>query len=170
MLGTTFIIPSMHFTCRGTITRWTVAGEIVEVVNDRTRDQDMYPKLQIWRQQRLNEYSTRPALEIPLLTCNGDRVTGTNNIYECFLSPGVDVQPNDVLGLYLTKADPMRMFSSFSVYIDSTSLRLMRIYSTSGTPTMLSIDNMNVGDFEVEEGLPLVALQVVTSNGITLNY
>lgn len=151
MKGTTFIVPSMRFTCNGTITRWIIAGEIVEAEINNGRAKDRYPKLQIWRLQSSSGYYTTAEIS---LECDRGRMTFANNIHECLLSSGVDVQPNDVLGLYLAEVEHI---TSFSVYFDSNSSNPhTTVYYISGMQTELSIDNIGVSQL----GLPLIALQV----------
>lgn len=149
----------MSFTCLGTITKWRVAGELVQA-----RNRDPPPQLQIWRQQQ-DENGYFNAHSISLLECEEGMVPGmvpgNQNVYECDLSPGVAVEPGDILGIFLTRMHPQEMDSRFSVYFDNNAV----------TPPRLTTHEVRFPQTSFPFGgsttqtLPLVALQVMPVYG-----
>ena len=98
----TRLIPSMRFTCNGTIAGFTVTG-----VDRNAGDQD--PKIQVWRENKsqCGSYQKR-ASEIIVHASSCETLTPLQSqmqvgIFHCALYPElrVDVQCGDVLGIEL---------------------------------------------------------------------
>ena len=165
--GLNLVIPGMRFTCSGTVIGWRVAGEIQD---GRNRSRDAYPRLQIWRQEESStDYYTSDELEIQLLNRNRRRVSNSNNVYDCDLSGSerVEVQPGDILGVYLSRTH--MNFGRFAVYLDTSS-------TSPPLPTTFSAIDIQTsypfGDVDVQQAnrLPLVSLRVEQNGKAYYNY
>ena len=131
----TRIIPSLTFTCSGTVTGWRAAGEFRTEGNAETNS-----VLSIWR-ERSNESSTYDRTDgIELGRCGSEDpaslVLGMSGIYECTLPPNgrVSVQPGDVVGIEL----PADNRANFRLYFDNTN-NAPRNYVFSGNGSTYSL-------------------------------
>ena len=149
----TYLMPSLTFTCHGNITRWRVGG--------RGGASTRSSRLQVWRPQLTDNSSYALVAMIPLPSCNGEGATAiASDVYECELQVGVEVEPGDVLGMYLFS----RRLQQFRVYFDprGTLQPATPTYIQSDDPTVFSVEG------EPELLLPLVALQVQPTGNANL--
>ena len=152
--GRNFVIPGMSFTCNGTITKWTVAGDVVEGTRDTTP-----ARLQIWRQLSSNSYST--VEEFPLLECMSRWVQVATNVYQCTSTQGVSIQANDILGIYLSSSHTK--YDQFAVYFhtSSTDPPVLTTHSVTGIQSAYPFAG---GITDPTPALPLVAFEI-SNNG-----
>ena len=92
------VIPEMNFTCNGTITGYTFAGQM-----DRGQQN---PMIQIWRQnfsQPDEYYQTGADIVINEVFCKGGFTEVFARVFHCNLTETAqrEVQPGDILGLEL---------------------------------------------------------------------
>ena len=92
------VIPEMNFTCNGTITGYTFAGEM--------EDGDQNPMIQIWRQNHSQPgvyYRTGADIVMNKVLCEGGFTQVFAGVFHCNLSETArrPLQPGDVLGLEL---------------------------------------------------------------------
>ena len=112
----TRLIPSMKFSCRGTIVGYTVTGR-----NRNNGVQD--PKIQVWRQNRAqceSYYKPVPDIVVNETVCDmRERLESVQPAvtYHCTLNEAarVFVQPGDILGLEL----PPTNDDDFEIYFTS---------------------------------------------------
>ena len=85
------IIPMINFTCSGSINKWTVAAEW-----NGGRMHVNFPQLEIWRIQSAgsNVYNRMGS------THPGGAVENDSEIYEFVVSPPLQFQPGDILGIF----------------------------------------------------------------------
>ena len=102
-----WIMPSISFTCNGSVTKWIVGALWDNTGNDRTR-----PELQIWRMA-----STQPNTYFKvggtLLSVNEEM----DEVYEVSPTDPLELQSGDILGLYQPQASQTRLI----VYFDTNS-------------------------------------------------
>ena len=92
------VIPEMNFTCNGTITGFTFAGEM--------KDGDQNPMIQIWRQNCSQPgvyYRTGADIAINEVLCVGGFIQVFAGVFHCNVTEDArqKVRPGDVLGLEL---------------------------------------------------------------------
>ena len=90
------IIPSVEFTCSGTLTGWRF---VAQRINGRGRDS--YPELQMWRPQT----SSSQVYDIVSSVRVSPQSTSQSNVYTHTLGSPISYQAGDVLGLYHPSAD-----------------------------------------------------------------
>ncbi len=103
------LFPSMRITCNGMLVGLSVAGE--------TRFGGDYSILQIWRltgstsneYERINEYT------FPNVGCTQQ----PNNVWQCTVSPSIDVEVGDIIGINLPRNSNGQ--SAFGIYFTSPS-------------------------------------------------
>ncbi|XP_064396494.1 RAF proto-oncogene serine/threonine-protein kinase-like isoform X2 [Halichondria panicea] len=115
------LFPSMRITCNGMLVGLSVAGET------RKKGKN-YPILQIWRptSSTSNDYIS----EYPFpIGCT--QLDLPNNVWQCTISPSIDVEMGDIIGINLPRN---RMNSAFRIYFTSqTSFTSYILGSTSDT-------------------------------------
>ena len=137
------IIPGIKFTCTGALTKWIIGAR-------RTLTQPTnHPQLQIWRQRQgsSNTYDRTTFSDITALNTTDDL-----NVYEYIPNPPLQLQANDILGLY----QPHRNNTQVVMY-----------YQTGSGPRNFARFNQNspvTSGFTtgngVDNNLPLVAIKV----------
>ena len=161
--GSTYIIPGMTFTCSGLITRWTAGG----VIDDNKFDAN--PRLQIWREMSPSSSTYNIVTEISLLSCNGGNiqdVTVDNNLYTCNLNDVVPVQPGDILGVHLSRVH--QNYDRFAVFFSTNNAMLQTVYAYGGARS--SFSSVSPGTDNIEQSLPLIALDVASNGNYDLLY
>jgi len=142
------IIPSIKFTCTGTLTKWIIGAQRQQGTN--------LPQLQIWRlrQRSSNTYDRTTFSDITALNDTDDL-----NVYEYIPNPPLQFQTTDILGLY----QPHIRNSQVVVY-----------YQSGGGPRNFRRSNQNSpssmgfrASGERDNDLPLVTVNV---NGKLNNY
>ena len=99
------VIPEMNFTCNGTITGFTFAGEMQQ-------DGDQNPMIQIWRQNCSQPgvyYRTGADITINEVLCVGGFTEVFDGVFHCNLTENArrTVRSGDVLGLELLHGGKM---------------------------------------------------------------
>lgn len=140
--GEQWIIPSINFTSKGELLRWTFAAEW----GAGTR----LPEIQIWRSsaEGSGHYSRVQSLgeTIPLQT-------GDLNVYNSILHPPLSFQPGDILGLYLPPQD--------SSQLDILFMELEEPTTTGYTiDVALQVEQVDLSHSQIqrEHMLPLIAI------------
>ncbi len=99
------LFPSMRITCNGTLEGLSVAGE--------TQTKTGNPILQIWRPTSPTSYMKISEYEFPPIGCTQP----TNNVWQCTVSPSINVEEGDIIGISL----PGLQKSAFGIYFTSPS-------------------------------------------------
>ena len=136
------LIPSINFTCNGTITRW--------VIGARWQGQlPAYTELQIWRKISDNTYIKVAGTSIIVGTSNNSEV------YEYPLQNTLDFQEGDIIGYF----QPIRNRSELDLYLEDSG-RINTYHQNLG---INNLNPPNTGDiFSLESALrdtryPLIA-------------
>ncbi len=134
------LFPSMRITCNGVLVGLSVAGE-------STGNNDS-PILQIWRltgstsndYERISEY-TFPigCTQLP------------NNVWQCTVSPSIDVEVGDIIGIILPRS---RQSSAFRIYFTPLSS------STSYTLDSTSASTFSVPGSTTASAQPVLTLDI----------
>ena len=138
------LFPSMRITCNGMLVGLSVAGE--------TRNGGAYPILQIWRPTgpTSNDYERISEYTFPI------GCTQTNNVWQCTVSPSIDVEVGDIIGINLPPnsngKSAFRIYftppSSFTSYIlDNTSVSTFSVpgSTTASDQPVLTLDIQEQG-------------------------
>ena len=103
----------MRFSCRGTITGFTVGG--------RSRNGDQDPKIQVWRENKAQcGFYSKPVPDITISensnVCSNVTTLQESRIFHCTLrtSAHVSVLPGDILGIELPPTNDDRFELYFS--------------------------------------------------------
>ncbi len=112
----------MRITCNGMLVGLSVAGE--------TRNGGDYPILQIWRPtgpmsndyEKISEYM----YTFPNVGC-----TQTNNVWQCTVSPSIDVEVGDIIGINLPRNH--MNFAAFGIYFTPSSFTSYILGSTTAS-------------------------------------
>ena len=87
------IIPGIHFTCTGMLTKWTIGAQ--KTLTQTTN----HLQLQIWRQRRFMS-NTFDRINFSDITDLNINATDDLNVYEYIPNPPLQFQTNDFLGLF----------------------------------------------------------------------
>ena len=126
----------MRITCNGMLVGLSVAGE--------TRDGGDYPILQIWRPTgpTSNDYERISEYTFPI------GCTQTNNVRQCTVSPSIDVEVGDIIGIILPRN---RQSSAFWIY-----------FASSSSSTSYTLDSTSASTFSVPGSTTASAQSVLT--------
>ncbi len=117
------LFPSMRITCNGMLVGLSVAGE--------TRNGGDSPILQIWRLtgSTSNEYERISEYTFPI-GCT--QLPDYDNIWQCTISPSIDVEVGDIIGIILPRN---RQSSAFGIYFTSQSSSTSYILGSTSAST-----------------------------------
>ena len=156
----TRIIPSLTFTCSGTVTHWRAAGEFRNGGNANS-------VLSIWR-ERSGGSGTYDRIDgIELGICGSEdptpSVAGMSGVYECTLPQNdrVSVQSRDVIGIEL----PGENQADFRLYFDDTN-NAPTNYVFSDHDTTFSLSQAISSEQTFDQ--PQISLTVVPDIAITI--
>ena len=136
------IIPGIHFTCTGMLTKWIIGAQ-------RTLTQTTsHPQLQIWRQrsQTSNTFDRISFNNLTDLNATDDR-----NVYEYTPNPPLQFQADDFLGLFL----PHRTDTQVVVYLQRRGGP--QSYRRNQNSALSSFTRSGGG---VDRDVPLVAVEI----------
>ena len=138
------IIPGIHFTCTGMLTKWIIGAQ-------RTLTQTTsYPQLQIWR-QRSQTNDTFDRISFNNLT--DLNATDYLNVYEYTPNPPLQFQADDLLGMFL----PHRTDTQVVVYLQRRGgPQSYRRNQNSALSSLTTSD----GGVNTDTDIPLVAVEV----------
>ena len=103
---TQIMVPDMHFTCTGLLTKWIIGGEL-------GISKHPFPEVQLWRTtDGTNYFKTGFSLANTL-----PRNTSYVNVFEYTLDPPLKFQEGDVFGLY----KPRENESVLNIYLQENS-------------------------------------------------
>ncbi len=116
------LFPSMRITCNGMLVGLSVAGE--------TGNREDYPILQIWRPTgpTSNEYERISEYTFPI-GCTQQ----PNNVWQCTVSPSIDVEVGDIIGIILPRNQQQQ--SAFRIYFTSPSSSTSYILGSTSAST-----------------------------------
>ena len=136
------LIPDIHFTCAGAITKWTI---IASQVGGGSR----YPELQIWRRTGTgNEYT-----KVGRTVFSSTSVSTMDKVYEQTVDPPLNFEPGDILGVY-TPPVPQLTFK-YQKKGGPTN------YYIGGPPSSYSRFSLNgAGVLSTQNDYPLVSVEV----------
>ena len=133
----TRIIPSLTFTCSGTVTGWRAAGVIRESPGNSQQIQTN-SVLSIWRETSNGSGTHERVSGIELGICGNEDPAPlvVNNIYECILphDQTVSVQPGYIVGIEL----PEENDSKFRLYFNTQGGQTNYVFNSHGTTFSLS--------------------------------
>ena len=88
-----YLYPDITFTCNGSITSWSVLVR-------READSDLYPDLQLWREESEGIYT-----KVGNTTLSGDSMNQDDDIYEYPLDSPLEFQAGDIFGIFQPPGD-----------------------------------------------------------------
>ena len=130
----TRLIPSMRFSCRGTITGFTVGGR-------KRSNGQQDPKIQVWRENKTQcgfYYRPVPDINIHVITnsdmCSNVTTIQQSRIFHCALrtSAHISVLPGDILGIELPPTNDDR----FELWFTNNGERLNYIFTQQVASTV----------------------------------
>ena len=140
------IIPDIHFTCTGMLTKWTIGAQ-------RTLTQATdHPQLQIWRRRSptSNMFDRIHFSDITDLNATDDL-----NVYEYIPNPPLQFQTDDLLGLFHSDCNADTQVVVY--YLDGGGPQNQ--YALFGQNSASTSFNINITQITTTE-LPLVALEI----------
>ncbi len=133
------LFPSMRITCNGMLVGLSVAGE--------TRNGGAYPILQIWRPTgpMSNDYMRISEYIFPNVGCTQQ----PNNVWQCTVSPSIDVEVGDIIGINLPRNNNGQ--TKFGIY-----------FTPSSSSTSYILDSTSASTFSVPGSTTASAQPVLT--------
>lgn len=99
--GTQRVIPDIHFTCNGTITKWIIGG-----LTGRNGENNLL-ELQVWR-SNVSENVT--FIRTTTSVVNNFNATDDKNVYEYIPKSPLEVQEGDILGFFQPEQSMLNMY------------------------------------------------------------
>ena len=138
------VLPSMHFSCSGTISRWTFVA-----LRRNGGGRNQYPRFQLWRPNGPDRYER----EYESSTDSSRFLTADNSgltIAECVPPAPIPFQAGDVLGVYQPDSDDRRL----SVIHVSVPSGFGRVNYVGGTDVV----EFSTGELSAFNDFPLVVV------------
>ena len=102
-----WIMPSINFTCNGSVTKWIVGAQL-----DNNGMDGMRPELQIWR---MHSTQTNTYFKVGGTLLSDVNMTAVVNVYEVSPTDPLEFQSGDILGLYQPQDGMTRLIVYFDI-------------------------------------------------------
>ena len=142
--GELILFPGVIFTCTGHLVKWILSGRW-----RRNRIFEGNSELQLWRKLGNTSSSVYKRLNHTTTLSFEDRED--DDVYEISIDTGFEVQPGDILGMYISDERP-----SFHPYYEEDGSSIF--YTSEIERNTMDIDiNSDNNSFRTRYGIPLVS-------------
>ena len=139
------LIPSINFTCNGSVTKWIVAGK-----KQSGRNHDFYPVLQIWRSNGVGTYNQVGSTTLILQDDDSQDL----GVYEYSPQLPLEFQAGDVLGIFQPEGGKNKLKISSGIGTGP-----LNYFVDTDRATMPPSDTFTLSE-DTDNDLPLVTVEI----------